>query len=205
MKLLHIDSSILGQGSVSRALSADVVAAQRASRTDIEVTYRDLATDPIGHLTGTHLAAAQGAAPADAAIRRDIAAGQAALDEFLAADVLVVGAPMYNFGVASQLKAWIDRIAVAGKTFVDGCLNPGKSGDIRLWRRGTASRTSASCVPKGSLWVPRHARRRSRPPGAKCSNSPRKRRRSSQAIVSTTPPSTRSAAPVVAEACGEAA
>jgi FMN-dependent NADH-azoreductase len=117
MKLLHIDSSILGQGSVSRALSADVVAAQRASRTDIEVTYRDLATDPIGHLTGTHLAAAQGAAPADAAIRRDIAAGQAALDEFLAADVLVVGAPMYNFGVASQLKAWIDRIAVAGKTF----------------------------------------------------------------------------------------
>jgi FMN-dependent NADH-azoreductase len=117
MKLLHIDSSILGQGSVSRTLSAEVVAAQRASRTDIEVTYRDLATDPIGHLTGTHLAALQGAAPADAAIRRDIAAGQAALDEFLAADVLVVGAPMYNFGVPSQLKAWIDRIAVAGKTF----------------------------------------------------------------------------------------
>ena len=39
------------------------------------------------------------------------------LDEFLAADILVIGAPMYNFGIPSQLKAWIDRIAIAGKTF----------------------------------------------------------------------------------------
>ena len=117
MKLLHINSSILGQGSVSRTLSAEVTAAQRASHPDIEVTYRDLATDPIGHLTGTHLAAFQGAAPADPAVQQDVVAGQAALDEFLAADIVVVGAPMYNFGVPSQLKAWIDRIAVAGKTF----------------------------------------------------------------------------------------
>jgi FMN-dependent NADH-azoreductase len=117
MKLLHIDSSILGQGSVSRALSAEVVAAQRVSHPGIEVTYRDLATDPIDHLTGAHLAAFQGATPADEAVQRDIASGQAALDEFLAADIVVVGAPMYNFGISSQLKAWIDRIAVAGKTF----------------------------------------------------------------------------------------
>lgn len=117
MKLLHVNSSILGQNSVSRTLSAEVVAAQRASHPGIEVVYRDLATDPIDHLTGTHLAAFQGALPADEAIQRDIASGQAALDEFLAADVVVVGAPMYNFGVSSQLKAWIDRLAVAGKTF----------------------------------------------------------------------------------------
>jgi FMN-dependent NADH-azoreductase len=117
MKLLHIDSSILAQGSVSRTLSAEVAAAQRASQPGIEVTYRDLATDPVDHLSGAHLAAFQGAVPTDAAIRRDIALGQAALDEFLAADIVVVGAPMYNFSIPSQLKAWIDRIAVAGKTF----------------------------------------------------------------------------------------
>ena len=50
-------------------------------------------------------------------LQHDLAAGQAALAEFLDADIVVVGAPMYNFGIPSQLKAWIDRLAVAGKTF----------------------------------------------------------------------------------------
>lgn len=117
MKLLHVDSSILGPGSVSRTLTGEIVAALRASHPGIEVVYRDLATDPVGHLTGAHLAALQGVSPANPEIERDIGAGQAALDEFLAADVVVVGAPMYNFGIPSQLKAWVDRLAVAGKTF----------------------------------------------------------------------------------------
>jgi FMN-dependent NADH-azoreductase len=117
VKLLHLDSSILGQGSVSRALSAEIVATQLAIHPGIEVTYRDLAAIPLGHLDGAHLAADQGAVPADPAIERDIVAGQAALAEFLDADIVVVGAPMYNFAVPSQLKAWIDRIAVRGKTF----------------------------------------------------------------------------------------
>lgn len=115
MRLLHIDSSILGQGSVSRALSADIVAALRAARTDIEVTYRDLAAEPLAHLNGAHLAAGKG--PADPLLQRDIEAGSTVLEEFLAADIVVMGAPMYNFGIPSQLKAWIDRIAIAGKTF----------------------------------------------------------------------------------------
>lgn len=117
MQLLHVDSSILGPGSVSRALSAEVVAAQRVRHPSIRITYRDLATEPLGHLTGTHLAAIQGAVPADVVLAEDAAAGAAALAEFLAADVVVIGAPMYNFGIPSQLKAWIDRLAVAGKTF----------------------------------------------------------------------------------------
>lgn len=117
MKLLHVDSSILGQGSVSRTLSAEIAAAQVALHPGLEVSYRDLAAVPLGHLSGAHLAAAQGAVPADAAIERDLVQGEAMLDEFLAADIVVVGAPMYNFGVPSQLKAWIDRLAVAGKTF----------------------------------------------------------------------------------------
>lgn len=117
MKLLHVDSSILGQSSVSRILSAEIAATQKALHPGVEASYRDLAAAPLGHLDGAHLAAAQGAVPADAAIEKDIALGEEMLDEFLAADIVVVGAPMYNFGVPSQLKAWIDRLAVAGKTF----------------------------------------------------------------------------------------
>ncbi|CUS46080.1 FMN-dependent NADH-azoreductase [Sphingomonas sp. QA11] len=117
MKLLHVDSSILGQGSVSRHLSASIVAQQQALHPGIGIVRRDLATDPVDHLSGLHLAAAQGAVPEAEALQRDLAAGQAALEEFLDADVIVVGAPMYNFGIPSQLKAWIDRLAVAGRTF----------------------------------------------------------------------------------------
>ncbi len=117
MKLLHVDSSILGPGSVSRHLSQAVVDQQKSIHAELEITRLDLATDPIGHLSGQHLAAAQGVTPESAALQEDLGAGAAALDAFLAADIVVVGAPMYNFGVPSQLKAWIDRLAVAGRTF----------------------------------------------------------------------------------------
>ena len=117
MKLLHVDSSILGAGSVSRQLTAEIVAAERKHHPALEVAYRDLAAAPVGHLSGAHLASAAGAVPETAGIQHDLAAGQAALAEFLDADIVVVGAPMYNFGIPSQLKAWIDRLAVAGKTF----------------------------------------------------------------------------------------
>ena len=117
MKLLHIDSSILGAGSVSRTLSAAIVAAQQAQHPGLEVSYRDLAAQPVGHLSGAHLAAGQGAVPEDAALAADVADGAAVLDAFLAADIVVVGAPMYNFSIPTQLKAWIDRLAIAGRTF----------------------------------------------------------------------------------------
>lgn len=117
MKLLHVDSSILGANSVSRMLSAGIAAAEAVKHPGLEVTYRDLAARPVGHLSGDHLAAFQGTVPEADALQQDIAAGIASLDEFLAADIVVVGAPMYNFSIPSQLKAWIDRLAVAGKTF----------------------------------------------------------------------------------------
>ena len=123
MKLLHVDSSILGQGSVSRDLSADVVTTFRIQYPDLEVTRLDLAATPIGHLTSAHLAAAQGG-PVDDALQSDFALGQLALEEFLAANIVVVGAPMYNLSIPSQLKAWIDRISVAGKTFRYGERGP---------------------------------------------------------------------------------
>jgi FMN-dependent NADH-azoreductase len=132
MKLLHVDSSILGEGSVSRTLSAEVVANFRRLHPGLAITRLDLAATPLGHLTAAHLAAAQGA-PIDAALRSDLALGQTALDEFMAADIVVIGAPMYNLGVPSQLKAWVDRISIAGKTFRYGELGPvGLSGGKKL-------------------------------------------------------------------------
>src|SRR5690349_6657910 len=119
MKLLHIDSSVLGPHSVSRQLSSAIVARLREQHPALDVAYRDLSSTPLSHLSGAHLAAAQGGA-ASADVQEDLAAGQAVLDEFLSADIVVLGAPMYNFTIPSQLKAWIDRILVAGKTFKYG-------------------------------------------------------------------------------------
>jgi FMN-dependent NADH-azoreductase len=116
MKLLHIDSSVLGPHSVSRQVSAAIVDRLATATPGLDIVYRDLTAAPLDHLSGSHLAAAQGVAPSPA-LAQDLAAGQAMLDEFLSADIVVIGAPMYNFTIPSQLKAWIDRIVVAGKTF----------------------------------------------------------------------------------------
>jgi FMN-dependent NADH-azoreductase len=133
MKLLHLDASILGANSASRELSAAVVARLRRETPGLDVTYRDLAAAPLEHLSGAHLAAGQGVVPESAALQRDIAESQAVLAEFLAADTVVIGAPMYNFSVPSQLKAWIDRILVAGKTFRYGANGPeGLASDKRV-------------------------------------------------------------------------
>lgn len=118
MKLLHLDSSILGEASASRQLSRAVVDAWQAASADIEVTYRDLDADALSHLSAASLVA--GGTPAelrDAAQKHEVELAEATLSEFLAADAIVIGAPMYNFALPSQLKAWIDRVAVAGKTF----------------------------------------------------------------------------------------
>ena len=113
MKLLHIDSSILGAYSVSRQLSAEITAKLRQVTPDLEITYRDLAAEPLPHLSGADLAARQPGAD----IQHDLALNAKVLDEFLAANIVVIGAPMYNFAIASQLKAWVDRLLIAGKTF----------------------------------------------------------------------------------------
>jgi FMN-dependent NADH-azoreductase len=117
MKLLHIDSSVLGPHSVSRQVSAAIVDRLYKATPALEIVYRDLTTTPLAHLSGSHLAVAQGAVPEAVALQQDLAAGQTVLEEFLAADIVVIGAPMYNFTIPSQLKAWIDRILVSGKTF----------------------------------------------------------------------------------------
>ena len=115
MKLLHLDSSITGQGSVSRILTAEIVAAQIARHPGIEVVHHDLANEPAMHLSPQHLAAFQGAPVDSEALGQDLALGGTYMEELFAADVLVLGAPMYNFNIPTQLKSWIDRIVVAGR------------------------------------------------------------------------------------------
>ena len=118
MKLLHIDSSILGDNSASRQLSAGVVKAWQAAEPGVEVTYRDLASEGINHFSGITLGALGTAAELrDAVQKHEADLSASTLAEFLAADAVVIAAPMYNFTIPTQLKAWIDRIAVAGQTF----------------------------------------------------------------------------------------
>jgi FMN-dependent NADH-azoreductase len=99
MPILHIDSSITGENSVSRVLTRHIIDQLLAAHPAEQVVHRDLVEQPLDHLTLGALA--------DSSV----------LNEFLAADTVVIGAPMYNFTVPSQLKAWLDRILVAGKTF----------------------------------------------------------------------------------------
>ena len=99
MTILKIDSSITGDNSVSRQLTRSIIEQLKAANPATGLVERDLVAEPLDHITL--------GAFADTGV----------LDEFLSADTIVVGAPMYNFNISSQLKAWIDRIAVAGKTF----------------------------------------------------------------------------------------
>jgi FMN-dependent NADH-azoreductase len=120
MNILHIDSSILGANSLTRPLSAMAVDHLAAANPGAHVKHRDLGESPLPHLTG-----------ADFAVR-----GQAVdpvLEQFKAADVIVIGSPMYNWTISSQLKVWIDRIAVAGETFAYTAQGPkGLAGGKRV-------------------------------------------------------------------------
>ena len=121
MKILHIDSSSLGGLSVTRRLTAETVRELVKRHPDASVTYRDLAADSPSHLAGDLLQALRLnvglPGHADPQLAAELAAASEMLEEFLEADVVIVGAPMYNFSIPSQLKAWIDRLALPGKTF----------------------------------------------------------------------------------------
>lgn len=119
MQILHLDTSIFGDASVSRSLSAAIVAELRRRYPHARVVYRDLAADPVPHLDE---AIAAGFRPStiaqfDAATRAEHARSEQLVTELLASDIIVAGIPMYNFSVPSQLKAWFDRVAQPGRTF----------------------------------------------------------------------------------------
>ena len=99
MTILHINASINGESSASRAISRSIVDKLLNADPAATLVTRDLVSEPLPHLT------------------LDAFADTSVLDEFLAADTIVIGAPMYNFTLPTQLKAWIDRIVIAGTTF----------------------------------------------------------------------------------------
>ncbi|WP_260954423.1 FMN-dependent NADH-azoreductase [Pseudomonas citri] len=117
MTVLHIDASILNEHSASRQLSAAIVNRLSQIVPGRKVIRHDLVTEPIGHLSTAEFFAYQGIEPQDDEVKQAVARNTAILNDFLAADVVVIGAPMYNFSLPSQLRAWLDRIAVSGKTF----------------------------------------------------------------------------------------
>lgn len=103
--------------SVSRQLSAEIVSRQRALHPNIEVIYRDLAADPLLHLSAAHMAVWQGSSSEDSILTADVQKGNDYLEELIGSEILVIGTPMYNLTIPTPLKAWIDRVALAGKTF----------------------------------------------------------------------------------------
>ena len=99
MTILHIDSSISGDASVSRTISRAIADQLVRGDPGARLVRRDLVDQPLAHLT------------------LDAFGDTSILEEFLAADTIVIGAPMYNFTLPSQLKAWLDRILISGTTF----------------------------------------------------------------------------------------
>lgn len=110
--ILVIDSAISGENSVSKLLVAEAVSALKADT----VIYRDLGADPVPHLTEATLAGVRGE-PETEAHHTTRALSDELLAELQAADVIVIGAPMYNFSIATGLRSWFDHVLRAGKTF----------------------------------------------------------------------------------------
>ena len=149
MKLLHIDSSITGNNSASRKLTQQIVEAWVAKHSDTQVEYLDLAVDTPNHFTMAAMAPRTGQTEGLSAEQiAENAVSEKLVSQFLAADVVVIGAPFYNFSIPTQLKAWIDRIAQPGRTFRYTANGPeglakGKTVIVASSRGGVYSTTEA--------------------------------------------------------------
>jgi FMN-dependent NADH-azoreductase len=123
--LLHLDASARGAASLSRRLSREYADAWLAANPSGRVVYRDLVLEPLPLLTDSWVSAAfSDPGGHDAAARFALSRSDALVDELSAADVVVIGAPVYNFSVPASLKAWIDLVARVGRTFRYGETGP---------------------------------------------------------------------------------
>jgi len=148
MKLLHIDSAITGDQSVSRQLTAQAVAAWQAANPGTEVEHLDLAKKSPPHLSADSLGFRTGQDATTEIQRQENALSEQLESQFLAAEVIVIGAPLYNFTIPTQLKAWIDRVAQAGRTFTYTEQGPkglagGKTVIVAITRGGVYSTSEA--------------------------------------------------------------
>ena len=150
MKLLHIDSSITGDNSASRKLTQQIVNAWVEKHPDTQVEYLDLVADAPKHFTMAAKTPRTGQTEGLSAEQlAENAVSEKLVSQFLAADVVVIGAPFYNFSIPSQLKAWIDRLAQPGRTFRYTAEGPeglakGKTVIIASSRGGVYSTTEAA-------------------------------------------------------------
>ncbi len=149
MKLLHVDSSITGENSASRKLTQQIVTTWTAKHPDTEVEYLDLVAQAPNHFTMAAMAPRTGQTEGLSAEQTaENAVSEQLVSQFLAADVIVIGAPFYNFSIPSQLKAWIDRLAQPGRTFRYTASGPeglakGKTVIVASSRGGVYSTTEA--------------------------------------------------------------
>ncbi|KQO65129.1 FMN-dependent NADH-azoreductase [Curtobacterium sp. Leaf261] len=141
--LLHLDSSADLAHSRSRALTAAFAEAWTARGPEYTVTRRDLHVDQLPHLEASALHWPESARQPGASIPDGAEAlQQEVIDELLGADVLLVGSPLYNYTVASTLKAWIDRV------HVPGVLAPAEPGDVQP----LAGRPAVTVVSRGGSY-----------------------------------------------------
>jgi FMN-dependent NADH-azoreductase len=156
--ILHIDSSPLGDNSVTRKFTAKVLEGLKAKHPDAKVTTRDFGKTPLPHLSGAVIGAFFTVPDKFTDMQAEvIKASEEAVAELIAADTIVIGAPMWNFGIPSALKAWIDHVVRAGKTFKygangpEGLLAPDKIVIVVLARGGVySSGPMASVEHQGS-------------------------------------------------------
>jgi FMN-dependent NADH-azoreductase len=125
LTVLTIASSPMGERSVTRKLTDKVVENLKTAYPDSRFASRDLATSPLPHIDGLFVGGVF-TRPEDRneALQAAVAASDKAVDELIDADVIVIGAPMYNFGIPSSLKAWIDHVVRMGRTFTNGSAGP---------------------------------------------------------------------------------
>ena len=115
--VLVLTSSALGDASVSNQLVQDAVARLKSRDPDLNIITRDIAGNPVPHLNSDAAAAIRGGTPTNPAQAAALALSDQLIAELKAADVIIIGAPMYNFGIASTLKSWFDYVLRAGITF----------------------------------------------------------------------------------------
>lgn len=114
--ILVINSSAAGDASVSAGLISNFIETVRAANPAATIVTRDVGTQPLPHLSPASLGGLRGE-PATDAERQTRAISDELIAELRAADLIVIGAPMYNFGITSTLKAWFDHVLRAGETF----------------------------------------------------------------------------------------
>ncbi len=124
MKILHIDSSVTGEASVSRPLTKAAAEQLKGANPGSEYVYRDVVKNTLRHYTAVLRQNGVNLEQVTPEQKAELESGKEILDEFVGADTILLGAPMYNFGIPSQLKAWIDLICVAGTTFKYGANGP---------------------------------------------------------------------------------